>query len=128
MAATPIVGNTGTISVTDGAPPEILLNARAWSANWVREDFDSTVFGATARATLTGLHKMTGSIEGFVDSITPFAIADFVKNGNTFVLTSSTGRTYGFSGVLSNFSPSSEVGQLNRWTASFESDGPITTA
>lgn len=128
MAATPIFGNTGTISVKDGAGAEILLNSRAWSANWVREDFDSTVFGATARATLTGLHKMTGSIEGFVDSATAFSMTDFVKDSTDFVLTSSTGRTYTFQGVLSNFSPTSEVGQLVRWTAAFESDGAIATA
>lgn len=127
MAA--IVGNTGTVSIQpSGGGTEQLLNLFQWGGNWVREDFDSSIFTASAVAITPGLHKMTGTCEGFTDDTTALNLATALADGLDFVLTSSTGRTYTFDGILTDISPLSEVGQLARFTASFESDGAIATA
>ena len=71
---------------------------------------------------------MTGSMEGFLDSAAGPDISHMTDDEvpAAFVMTATTGRTYSFNGILSNFSPNVDSGAPNTWSASFISDGPIS--
>ena len=134
MAA--IHGRTGDINfagATDldtGGAHKLL--ASAWSSSIDRDVFDVTPFSPTsnARARIGGLHGMTGTVSGFLDDTVGPDLSHMTSDEApaAFVLTSVTSRTYSFNGILSNFSPSVDVQGANTWSASFESDGPITIA
>jgi hypothetical protein len=124
MAA--IMGITGSISATGD---NVMLLTKAWSFDWTREIHDASTFaGGEYDVTLPGLHGLSGRAEGWLDDTTAISLASFKTDGLTFVLTASSGRTYTFAGIFSNFSPTSELNAVNSWSASFESTGAITVA
>lgn len=133
MAA--ITGTTGTMSATTGADfgdsGNIALIAR-WSMDIRRDVHDVTTFATSGngKAKLGGMYDATGTLEGFLDGTTPFAITAFAadKAPTAIVLTASTGRTYSFSALVSNWNVSVTAAGVNAFTATFESSGDITTA
>ena len=124
MAA--ITGTTGNI--TGGS--NVILNPFSWSANWSRDVLEATAFQAvTYAAKRVGLHKLTGSAEGFIHETTAANIAGatgFSTDSLTFVLTASTTHTYTFQGVFTSWAVTSGTGELSKWSATFESSGAVT--
>ena len=134
MAA--ILGQTGTITFADatdlgaGAPGVHRLLSSKWNASIDREMHDLTPFAPTsaARLSIGGLHKMTGTIEGFLDATVKHDLTHMTAGvaAAAFVLTASTDITYSFNGWLSNWSVNVDVGVPNTFSCSFESSGAIT--
>ena len=132
MAA--IIGIKGNVSFADqsdlfGGSGANQVLANKWSGSIDRDTHDVTPFNApsSARKNIGGLHVMTGNMEGFLDSATGPDISHMTsdKVPAAFVLTATTGKTYGFNGILSNWSTNVDAGSPNTWSASFISDGVI---
>lgn len=121
-------GNAGSIS----AGTNILLLTHSWSFDWKRAIHEAGTFaGGEWDVTLPGIQELSGTAEGWLDDTVPVVLdgaTGFSKDGLTFVLTSSAGKTYTFVGNFTSFAPSSETDTVTRWTAAFESSGGITVA
>lgn len=130
-AVTGIKGNisfAGQSDLTGGSGANQIL-ANKWSSSKDRDTHDVTPFNApsNARKNIGGLHVMTGTMEGFLDAAIGPDISHMTEDEipAEFVLTATTGRTYTFNGILSNFSSNVDAQSPNTWSASFISDGPI---
>lgn len=123
MAA--IIGTTGAI--TGGT--NVMLNPSSWSFDWTREILDASDFaGGDYDVTLPGLHGLSGQAEGWLDDTTAIGLTSWATDGLTFVLTSSAGKTYTFTGNFITLAPDVKVGSVVKWMATFESSGVITVA
>ena len=122
MAA--ITGTTGNIT----GSTTVIINPFRWSADWIREQHNASVFGDEWDTMTVGLHHLSGEAEGWHDDTTAISTANFKTDAVAFVLTASTGRTYSFSGNFTSFEVTSATGELVRWRCSFESTATITVA
>ena len=121
----------GQSDLTGGSGAHQIL-ANKWSGSIDRDVHDVTPFdpASTARVHIGGLHSMSGTMEGFLDSSTGADISHMTADEApaAFLMTATTGRTYSFNGILSNWSPSVDAQGVNTWSASFTSSGAITIA
>jgi len=128
-----ILGSLTFAGATDlvGAAAHSVL-ANKWSASFDRDSHDVTPFSPTgaARKHIGGLHSMSGSIEGFLDGTTAHDISHMTSDDApaAFVLTATTGRTYSFNGILTNWSVTIDVQGVSTWSGSFVSDGVVSLA
>jgi hypothetical protein len=128
MAA--LSGTRGSITFPNAITGALATLSFRWTAEFDRAVHDVTPFSpdGNARVHIPDVHMIRGTCEGYLDDTVPFqmtpfqAVADVPGN---FTLAYGS-RQYTFAGLLSNFSPSAEVGQPARWTASFVSSGTIT--
>ncbi len=108
------------------------VQASRWSASIDRDVFDASPFDPTslAKVSVPGLHVMTGTIEGFLDDTTGHDYTHFQDTAATasMVLTATTGRTYTFTGIISNWSASADSQGVNTYSCSFQSSGAIVIA
>lgn len=129
-----ITGLTGDATIPSGeAGTEVALFR--WSADVAQEIFDGTTFDDTggSRRKIGGAHDLKGTAEGYCGDTTIPTLGKLITSGTTgtadFVLTSSTGDTYTFTGIVSNVNTVVEkVGGPVLVTMTFESSGPIVVA
>jgi len=99
--ATRIVGNEGSVTFGAAGTGAVLHNitANAWSMSISRVMSDVSAFGDAAGEAIGGVPTYTGSVSGFMDSLTagePFTNADdFATADRVYMtLTAATGCTY----------------------------------
>jgi hypothetical protein len=124
------VVHTGLMGNATGVPGRIF----AWTMNRIFEVLESTGFGSTERDREQGLGDAVGEIMSYVTSGAAgdtYATA-LVQGVRAFVLTSNTGCTFTFSGLLSNVGfESVDIGEGRRAQVSrfaFVKKGAFTIA
>ena len=69
-------GRNGEIQVGSGSPYSVIGSLSAWSISFTRDKVDSTSFGDTNKTYLAGRKDVSGSFEGFVDTVYIRALMD----------------------------------------------------
>lgn len=144
-----IVGTSGSVvfsamSTTSPAADSIIeASVRNWSATITRGSNDATPFAATnnARVRLGGNIRLTGKLEGWLDTTQTFLPTDwnatalgttYVATADGFVLNaSSKGGTqriqYKFAGWLTGLHVGVRRGSTNTFSCDFVSTGTVTS-
>ena len=114
--AAPIVGRNTVVlvdqSTLGNAAATAIVNAKTFSIDSTRDKFDSTVFGATSKATLIGLPGNSGQIGAFADTAgSHYKITDGVaRKWYAYMGGFGSGKDYYFGTAFFDVSTSSDVG------------------
>lgn len=128
--ATPLAGTLGNVSFgSETQQTEITeWNATIESDMFPDGDFGSTQYFSTETR---GMYDLKGTARGLVAAGVLPALT-FLPDGalpsGAFVLTSDSGNTYSFTGVISNLSVKTPKKGLAEFTVTFESSGAISYA
>jgi hypothetical protein len=144
-----IVGTSGSVVFTamsassPAADSIVEASVRRWTANITRSSNEANTFSATssARVRLGGVIRLTGSLDGWLDTTQVFLPTDWNASilGTTYAATadgfvlnaSSKGGTqriqYKFAGWLSGLRVGVRRAELNSFTCDFVSTGTITS-
>lgn len=134
--AGPITGVTGNVTPHTDHGLASAIHVTRWNATINRDihDISSWADNANAKKKIGGMYDLSGSFEGFLDDTTNInntGASGFQAEDAppaSFVLTSSTGRTLTFSGLLSAIRLSSEKAGVVTVSADFVSSGEVTPA
>jgi hypothetical protein len=104
-----------------------------WVLNTDREihDISSWINATNAREKIGGMYEGNGSFEGFLSSGVAAVLTQMETEnsaGGEFVCTATTGRTYTFDGIISNYTFGSEKVGLNTISGTFVLNGAIVIA
>lgn len=85
-------GRKGQIQIGSASPLAIIGSLSAWTINFTRDKVDVTSFGDTNKTYLAGLKDVSGSFEGFFDTLYIRALMDAADaaDGTTIRITPST--------------------------------------
>jgi len=131
MAATPISGVTGSVTLPTGHSGRI----RAWSATLSQSVNDATGFSQARWAVnLGGIASLSGSASGYLEydaASTAPALAISTNPGPTVLgasmnLVAGTGCSFSFTGVISSISVGQSVDGVGTVAFSFVSSGAVT--
>jgi hypothetical protein len=131
MAATPISGVTGSVTLPSGHNGRI----RAWSATLSQSINDATGFSQARWAVnLGGIASLSGSASGYLEfdnaTTTPGIVISTAPGptvaGAAMVLTAGTGCALSFTGVISSISLGQSVDGVGTVAFSFVSSGAVT--
>jgi hypothetical protein len=133
MAATPISGVTGSVTLPTGHNARI----RAWSATLSQSVNDATGFSQARWATnLGGIASLSGSASGYLEfdatTTTPGIVdtgapaMDVTTAAGSMILVAGTGCSLTFSGIISSISLGQSVDGVGTVAFSFVSSGAIT--
>lgn len=131
MAATPISGTTGSVTLPSGHNARI----RAWSGTLSQSINDATGFSQARWATnLGGIASLSGSASGYLEfdaaTTTPGLVTTaqptMAVAGASMVLQAGTGCSITFTGVISSISLGQSVDGVGTVAFSFVSSGALT--
>jgi len=124
MAA--VNGTSGTVGWSDysAGSSDVTSNVKAWSLDYTADALDSTDFASGGnRAFIAGLKSWGGSYDCNLDG------TDVMPDPGTITkitLTSSTGRTYAGTALMTSLAPSVGVADLNALTVNYQGTGALT--
>ena len=127
-------GSQGDVLFTSAGTlyEELDAHIRAWSANFLNDEFDDTDFNQAdeGKSVYMGMYTVRGSCQAFLDSIVNVQAASWAsgRDAETLRLTASTGEYWEFEAKADNFGWLVNKGTgLNVLTFDFVSEGDITT-
>lgn len=127
-----ITGVTGDAVISADPWNAMLINVKSWSGDLVQDEHDADELGDTdtGHKSYMGMHRMSGTISGDLDSAKNALVADFIPGvvTSSLVLTASTGITYTFEAHMTSLGLNVAKSPLNTYTWNFVSDGDVVSA